>query len=150
MRHECHARRKANDEAKEFYRRERCAQLKRYSAKKLCRVLASGEARNSQLNKRKFGHSDGFPAIDASKVRKRNPTQVSDAMFMTTENLYGKSSTCSPYRVIDVAHRISALPARRKSGAAAVIFFLAFDWNEPVDNFVKYFLPAEDASTWPV
>jgi hypothetical protein len=84
IRHNCPARRKTNDKAKEFYRRERCAQLKRYSAKQLGRMSASRKARNGHLNKRKAEQVDDYLATGASKLHKGIPTQGNDRVYLNS------------------------------------------------------------------
>jgi hypothetical protein len=99
MRHMCRARTKANEEAKELYRKERCAQLRRYSAKELGRTLASGKSRNVQNNKRRAELLNDYPTMNASKLRKGNPVQGRDAGSMTSGN-YGKHPITLSYSLL--------------------------------------------------
>lgn len=59
LRHRCKAKERGDDNAKEFYVRERCAQLRRYAAEKLDQVLAWDKKSHGRTKKRGHEAVDG-------------------------------------------------------------------------------------------
>ncbi|KAL2695083.1 hypothetical protein AAEP93_004144 [Penicillium crustosum] len=71
IRHTCLTRQKANDDERDFYRKERCTQLKRISADKLNWMLASEKHQSRRLGKRGTECCDE-PPTSPRKLRKGN------------------------------------------------------------------------------
>jgi hypothetical protein len=90
IRHTCRARQRARDNAKELYRKERCAQLKKYSAKKLARTLIKSKARTREKDRRLIGETPKINALELNKGKQRQGAH-------TAPTFCGKLPACSNY-----------------------------------------------------
>ncbi|KAF2182596.1 hypothetical protein K469DRAFT_752085 [Zopfia rhizophila CBS 207.26] len=110
LRHQCIRKNRKNDKTKEFYMRERCAQLRRYATKRLDQVLAWDKKSHERTKKRGHEEVDGCSeSHPPSKTHMATVDGNADPWFLAENDLLGNDppSNMSHELLIVCVHRRS-------------------------------------------
>lgn len=92
LRHQCKDKKQGNDNTKEFYMRERCAQLRRYATKKLDQMLGWDKKSHERTKKRGHEAVDGCSELhQSSKVHLVTVDGDTDQWFSAENDLLGNN-----------------------------------------------------------
>jgi len=110
--HTCEARRRGDDNAKEFYRKERCAQLRRYAGKRLHHMFAREDTNQERTKKRGHDAIDGCAEDQPSKTHLDTVDGDIGHWFPVGNDSLGNEATSSmPYELLIV--RVTGVTPQR-------------------------------------